>query len=92
MKPANERFQVKEDVRSHGDPFELEVSTRYSVVDTETDEVLFEFHSEIDAGNFREGWEDRTASGVKSVEIDTKALEVVVAYFDGPTERRPLPG
>ena len=56
MKPADERFEVKEDVRSHGDPFELEISTRYSVVDTETDEVLFEFHSEIDAGNFREGY------------------------------------
>ena len=91
MKPVDKRFEVKEDVRSHGGPFELEDSTRDSVVDTETDEVLFEFHSEIDAGNLREGWEDRTASGVKSVEIDAKAHEVVIAYFEGSTDRRPLP-
>jgi hypothetical protein len=74
-----------------GDLYELEVKTRFQVVDRTLDEVVLAFEGVYEA-TWRDGdWTDATYTGVRGVTIAEDDLRALVACADGGVEEVLLP-
>jgi len=88
------RFQVvAEEDPPHGDLYELEQTTTYRVIDTQTGQTVMTFRGEMRASLSRTTgmWDDYGYSGVREVAIASDEETIVVTDWDGRTERVPLP-
>ncbi|MFL7792856.1 MAG: hypothetical protein AB8I69_12000 [Anaerolineae bacterium] len=89
------RFEIMiEEGSPHGDLYELVQTTYYRVVDTNSQEGVMTFQSDMEASLGRENgmWADHSLSGVQEVTLAPDRQSVVVKYCDGLEETVPLPG
>ena len=89
-----DRFQVIViDGPPHGDLYELEQTTTYRVIDTQSQEVIMEFKGEMEASlSTSTGlWDDYRYYGVCNVTISPDGQAALVEYCDGRIETIPLP-
>ena len=93
-KQREARFEVRvEEGLPHGDLYELEQTTCYRVVDTQTNEIVMTFQSEMEASlSTSTGmWDDHHFYGVCEVIIAPDEKSVIVKYYDGREEMVSLP-
>jgi len=76
-----------------GGLYELEQTTTYSVVDSESNEVLMVFQGQMEArlSTSTGMWEEPLHSGVCQVIVADDGQSVTVRYHDGREESKPLP-
>jgi hypothetical protein len=77
----------------HGDLYELEQTTTYRVVDTQSQEVVLEFHGEMEARLSTDTglWDDYRTYGVCDVRLSPDGQVVLVEHCDGRVETVLLP-
>jgi hypothetical protein len=77
----------------HGDLYELEQTTTYRVIDTQSQEVFMEFKGEMEASlSTSTGlWDDYRYYGVYNVSISPDGQAAIVEHADGRVEAILLP-
>jgi len=77
----------------HGDLYELEQTTTYRVIDTQSQEVILEFQGEMEASLSTDTglWDDFRTYGVYNVRISPDGQAAIVEHCDGRVEAIPLP-
>ena len=89
-----QRFEVVvEEGSGHGGLYELEQTTYYRVMDTQSQEVLLTFAGTMSASLSRTNgqWDDYNYSGVCAVTIAPDQQSVSIKYYEGREETVPLP-
>jgi len=80
------RFIVREKEGSaHGDLYELEITTTFSVIDTTNNKIVMNFTGEYSASLGDNGWDDGSYHGVTKVEISEDEKYAIV-YKSGNNE------
>ena len=88
------RFEViVESGSPRGDLYELEQKTYYRVFDRQSNQIILEFESLMEASLSRDTgmWDDYQFSGVREVIVAPDEQSVILRYHDGPDEMVPLP-
>lgn len=88
------RYEVRtEEGPASGGLYELEQTTRYHVVDLQTNDVVMSFESQTSASPnlIGQGWTDYQHTGVSAVTIAPDERSVLVVHHDGWEQRVPLP-
>jgi hypothetical protein len=77
----------------HGDLYELEQTTTYQVIDTQSQKVVVEFEGETSARLSTDSglWDDYRTYGVCDVRISPDGQSAIVEHCDGRVEEILLP-